>query len=402
MSILAALRSLVAAPSTPPQALPPVIVQVAEPDPGPALAGLEPDVPRGLSVAAGYAWRISLLVAFTAGMLWFLAYFSAVTIPVVMAILLTAALSPLAGVLVRWKLPPLLAAAICLLLMITVLGAVMTFVGAQVINESPELIGMFGAGFQQLLDWLRTLPYMAEASTNVGQWSDQVLRWLQAQAAGLAAGAASAGVAVGNFMMGLLTVLITTLFFLADGRRMFRGTVNVFVPSHYREQTDRAGRAGWMSLVAYMRAAVIVAFADAAGVAVAAMLLGVPLVAALFALTFFLAFIPIVGAVVAGAVAVLLALISHGWVSGLIMLGAVILVMQLETNILEPIVMGSAVNLHALAVILGITVGAVLGGVVGALLAIPTLAFGVAFVKSLRAESATADPHSDDALQSAP
>lgn len=386
MSIFAALGRLVSGPSTPP-ALPPVVVQVAEPDPGPPRADLEPDVPRGLTVAAGYAWRIAVLVVFAAGALWLLGYFSAVTVPVVLAILLTAALSPLAGILVRWNLPPLLAAGLCVLLLLALLIGVFTFVGAQVVNESPELVEMFGRGVQQLIAWLQTLPYMEEVSKNIDQWSDQVLRWLQAQAAGLAAGAASMGVAVGNFMMGLLTVLITTLFFLADGRKIFRGTVSVFVPGHYRGQADRAERAGWVSLVAYMRAAVIVAFADAAGVALAAMLLGVPLVAALFALTFFLAFIPIVGAVVAGAVAVLLALISHGWVSGLIMLGAVILVMQLETNILQPLVMGSAVNLHALAVILGITVGAVLGGVVGALLAIPTLAFGVAFVKSLRAES---------------
>ena len=156
------------------------------------------------------------------------------------------------------------------------------------------------------------------------------------------------------------------------------------MPRQYRASVDHAALRGWTSLVAYMRSAVIVAAVDAAGVALAALLLQVPLVAALFALTFFLSFIPIVGATVAGAVAVVLALVSHGWVQALIMLGAVILVMQLESTFLQPLVMGKAVDLHPLAVLLGITAGAIVSGILGALLAIPVLAFGVAFLRALR------------------
>ena len=162
------------------------------------------------------------------------------------------------------------------------------------------------------------------------------------------------------------------------------GAVDTLMPRPYRAKVDLAALRGWTSLVAYMRSAVIVAAVDAAGVALAALLLRVPLVAALFALTFFLSFIPIVGATVAGAVAVVLALVTHGWVSALIMLGAVVLVMQLESTFLQPLVMGKAVNLHPLAVLLGITAGAIISGILGALLAIPVLAFGVAFVRALR------------------
>ena len=171
---------------------------------------------------------------------------------------------------------------------------------------------------------------------------------------------------------------------------IFTNTVNVVVPSHYRDKVDRAALRGWTSLVAYMRSAVIVAAVDAAGVALAAFLLGVPLVGALFALTFFLSFIPIVGAVLAGSVAVALALVTHGWVQALIMLGAVIVVMQTEGNVLQPLVMGKAVNVHPLAVLVGITAGAIVSGILGALLAIPVLAFMVAFVTSLR--------HPEDAI----
>ena len=355
-------------------------------------ASLEPDIPRGLTVAAGYAWRLMLLAVFAAALLWAFGYFSAVTIPVVIAILLTAMLTPIKRGLMRVGIGPMGASALSVLLMIVFVASIFTFVGSQVAQEGPQLVDMFSSGIQGLMAWLRELPYAVNQSA-LDTWVQQGLDWLRGQASFLASGLASAGIAFGNFAMGLLTCLIVLLFLLGQGRTIFAATIGVLVPRHYRAQVDAAGLRGWTSLVAYMRAAVIVALADALGVAAAAMILGVPLVAALFALTFFLAFIPILGAVTAGAVAVLLALVSHGPVSGLIMLVAVILVMQLETNLLQPLVMGKAVNLHALSVILGITVGGVLGGVLGALLAIPTLAFTVAFVSSLRQHEAEALPN---------
>ncbi len=364
-----------------PQAVPAAVAATAS---GPRQpAGLEPEIPRGLSVAAGYAWRLMLLAVFAVALLWTFGYFSAVTIPVVIAILLTAMLTPIKRMLVRAGVPAMGAAALSVLLMIVFVAGIFVFVGNQVAHEGPQLVEMFSTGVQSLMTWLRELPYAVNQSA-LDTWVQQGLDWLRSQATFLASGLASAGIAFGNFAMGLLTCLITTLFLLGQGRTLFTKTIGLLVPGHYRTQADAASLRGWTSLVAYMRAAVIVALADALGVAAAAMILGVPLVAALFALTFFLAFIPILGAVTAGAVAVLLALISHGWVSALIMLAAVIVVMQLETNLLQPLVMGKAVNLHALSVILGITVGGVLGGILGALLAIPTLAFTVAFVTSLR------------------
>ena len=141
-----------------------------------------------------------------------------------------------------------------------------------------------------------------------------------------------------------------------------------------------------------MRAQVIVAAVDAVGIAVSAFFLGLPLVSALFALTFFTSFIPVVGAVLAGTVAVALALVTKGWVAALIMLAATIVVMQAEGNLLAPLLLGKAVNLHPLAVLLGLIVGATLGGIVGALLAIPALAFLVAFTKALRSDTEILPP----------
>ncbi len=380
MSIIPALRRLLGpAPATPVE---PVIVQVPVPAED-RRADLEPDIPRGLTVAAGYAWRLGLLGVGVWALFQVLAYFSQLTVPLGIAILLAAALYPLVSLLRKWGWPPALAANVALLLLVVVVIGLLAFVGQQVVAEWPELLEQSRAGFQALVAWLGTLPFgIDEARLN--DWIAQGTAWLQTQASVLASTAASVGAAFGNFFAGLATALVAAFFFAYQGRRIFAGSVEVLVPRLYRASVDQAALRGWTSLVAYMRSAVIVAAVDAAGVALAAFLLQVPLVAALFALTFFLSFIPIVGATVAGAVAVVLALVTHGWVSALIMLGAVVLVMQLESTFLQPLVMGKAVDLHPLAVLLGITAGAIVSGILGALLAIPVLAFGVAFVRALR------------------
>ncbi len=380
MSIIPALRRLLGpAPATPVE---PVIVQVPVPAED-RRADLEPDIPRGLTVAAGYAWRLGLLGVGVWALFQVLAYFSQLTVPLGIAILLAAALYPLVSLLRKWGWPPALAAIVALLFLVVVVIGLLAFVGQQVVAEWPELLEQSRAGFQALVAWLGTLPFgIDEARLN--DWIAQGTAWLQTQASVLASTAASVGAAFGNFFAGLATALVAAFFFAYQGRRIFAGSVEVLVPRHYRASVDQAALRGWASLVAYMRSAVIVAAVDAAGVALAAFLLQVPLVAALFALTFFLSFIPIVGATVAGAVAVVLALVTHGWVSALIMLGAVVLVMQLESTFLQPLVMGKAVDLHPLAVLLGITAGAIVSGILGALLAIPVLAFGVAFVRALR------------------
>ncbi|GAA4888607.1 hypothetical protein GCM10025789_01110 [Tessaracoccus lubricantis] len=381
MSLIPALRRLLA--PQPPAPAEPVVVHVPVPAED-RRAGLEPDIPRGLTVAAGYAWRLLLLGVAVVALFYALAYFSAISVPVALAVLLTAMLHPLVQLLRRWGWPAALVSIASLLLLILVVAGLLTFVGTQVAAEFPALLEQSKEGFQALVDWLGTLPFGIDQA-RLNEWIAAGSAWLQGQASIIAGAAASVGGAFGNFFAGLATALVATFFFAYQGRRIFTGTVGVLVPRHYRTQVDTAAQRGWTSLVAYMRSAVIVAAVDAAGVSLAAMLLQVPLVAALFALTFFLSFIPIVGATVAGAVAVMLALVSHGWVTALIMLGAVILVMQLESTFLQPLVMGKAVDLHPLAVLLGLTAGAVISGILGALLAIPVLAFGVAFLRSLRA-----------------
>lgn len=400
MSLIPSLRRLFAPePAAPAPAPAPVVVEVPVPvDDG--RASLEPDVPRGLTVAAGYAWRLGILGVAGFALFQVLAYFSQITVPVGLALLLTAMLYPLVRILRRLSWPPVLIAISVLLFLVVVVVGLLTFVGTQVAAEWPELLEQSKEGFQALVNWLGTLPFGIDQA-RLNEWIAQGSAWLQTQASTLAGAAATVGSAFGNFFAGLATALMATFFFAYQGRRIFTGGVEVLVPRQYRAPVDRAALSGWNSLVAYMRSAVIVAAVDAAGVALAAMLLRVPLVAALFALTFFLSFIPIVGATVAGAVAVVLALVTHGWVSALIMLGAVILVMQLESTFLQPLVMGKAVNLHPLAVLLGLTAGAIVSGILGALVAIPILAFSVAFIRALRNPAEAADENAEPSLEEA-
>lgn len=381
MPLIPALRRLLRVEDHPAE---PIIIQVpvAAP-PIETRASLEPDIPRSVTVAAGYAWRLLFIGAAVVAVFQVLAYFSQLTVPLGIAVLLTAMLYPLTSLLKTWKWPPALAAIVSLLLLMVVVLGLLGFVGQQVASEWPDLLEQSRDGFQALVAWLGTLPFGID-DTRLNEWIAQGTAWLQGQASALAGAAASLGAAFGGFFAGLATALVATFFFAYQGRRIFSGTVEVLMPRPYKAPVDRAALRGWTSLVAYMRSAVIVALVDAVGVALAALVLQVPLVAALFALTFFLSFIPIVGATVAGAVAVVLALVTHGWVTALIMLAAVIAVMQIESTFLQPLVMGSAVDLHPLAVLLGITAGAIISGILGALVAIPVLAFGVAFVRALR------------------
>jgi predicted PurR-regulated permease PerM len=279
------------------------------------------------------------------------------------------------------KWPPVLAAIGCLLATALVIGGVFAAIGAQVARELPELIDQSVVAFGTVLDWLATGPLQID-QVQLNGYLQQVTAWIGDSRAQLAGFVASAGVGVGHFIAGLAIALIATFFFLASGRQLWSSAVTL-VPRHYQVATERASGRGWGSLVAYMRAQVLVALVDATGILIGALALQLPLAWALFALTFITAFVPVIGAVLAGTVACALALVTHGPVSALIMLGITVAVMEAEGHFLQPILLGRAVSLHPLAVLIGLAVGATLAGIVGALLVIPVLAFSVAFIRGL-------------------
>lgn len=340
-----------------------------------------PRVPQGLITASEWGWRTLIVVAVLGIVWWLLTYFSGVSVPVAVAMLLTALLAPAYNRMRSWNWPRALAAAVALAMMAIVIVAVFVLVGTTVAKQWPQLFQEAATGVTAFVSWLATGPLQI-SQTELNTYLTQLSNWVSSSMAELASLAAKASVGVGHFLAGTAIALIATFFFLASGDKIWSAVLRL-VPRHYQRATDRAAGLGWESLVAYMRAQVLVALVDAAGITVGALVLQLPMAGALFALTFVAAFVPIVGAVLAGTVAVALALVTHGPVSALIMLAITVVVMETEGHFLQPILLGRAVSLHPLVVLLGLAVGATVAGIVGALLVVPVLAFFAAFIRGL-------------------
>jgi putative heme transporter len=345
---------------------------------GPGSTSVEPsdddEVPRGLRVAAAWTWRVLLLVIAGALVLWIIAQLSLVVIPLTIALLLSALLSPAVGALTRLRMPRSLATAIVLVGGLAALAGTLTLVVNQFVDGAPELARKATDGINQIQEILQrgTGPFrisreqLQEINTTVTGWfTDGQGTW--------AAGAISTASTVGHFLTGLFLVLFTTFFFLRDGRRISRFLFGL-LPRKVRTPLFSAANASWSTLVSYVRATVLVAFIDAIGIGLALVILDVQFAFALAALVFLASFIPIVGATFSGAVAVLVAFVDRGPVVALILLAAVIAVQQLEGHVLQPLIMGRAVAIHPLAVIVAIAVGSVLAGIVGALVSVPIVA----------------------------
>jgi putative heme transporter len=351
-------------------------------------------VPRGLHVAAAWSWRVILVIILLSGIVWLVRYLSEVLIPVAVAILLTALMLPVANALRKGRggLPRALATAITVLGAVAAIVGVLIVIGGQIAGQGPELSANVVNGFNKLSDWLSNGPltnwlrngplHISASWLDSSTWVSKITDFLKASGSTIAAYAAELGAGVGHFLAGLAIALFSLFYFIYDGRGIFTFVLKFF-PRASRDRVDQAALRGWRSLSSYVRATILVALADSIGVLIVALILGVPVAPALAALVFLGAFVPIVGALVSGFVAVLVALVALGWVQALIMLGGVILVMQVEGHVLQPFLLGRAVKLHPLAVLISIAIGIIAGGIVGALLAVPLLAFTKSFVVSL-------------------
>ncbi|MBA3527994.1 MAG: AI-2E family transporter [Propionibacteriaceae bacterium] len=340
-------------------------------------------VPRGLQIAASWAWRVLLLGALVYGFGFVVERFTEVLIPLAVATLLAALLYPVANQLHRWGLPKALSSLISVLGGLLLISGALTLIGTQIAGQASDLSGNVVRGFDTLVDALRNSPLPINPSWfQLDQLRPRIQDFLVSSQSTITAYAAAISSQVGRFLAGFAITLFALFYFLYDGRAIFAFLLD-FVPRAARHQVDTAAYKGWVSLSHFVRATILVALADAIGVLIAALIIGVPLAPALAALVFIGAFVPIVGALVSGFVAVVVALVALGWVQALFMLAAIIVVMQVEGHLLQPFLLGRAVKLHPLAVLLGIAVGIILGGIVGALMSIPILAFAKAFVQNL-------------------
>jgi predicted PurR-regulated permease PerM len=343
------------------------------------------DIPYGVRIAAAWAWRIGLLLAVAGALVWLLGKVSFLIIPVMVAALLAGLLYPVVAWLRKVGLPNGAAVAITVLGFIGLIAGSLALVGRQLVSGFGALWQEALTGIQTIQTWLAEGPLHLTAA-QIDRYIADATAALQNNSSSILSGALSFGSTAGHFAAGLILALFILIFFLLEGERIWGFLVRL-LPRQARAAADGAGRRGWTSMVSYTRIQMFVAFVDAVGIGIGAAVIGVPLALPLSVLVFIGSFIPVVGALVTGAIAVLLALVANGPVNALIMLGIVLLVQQLESHILQPLVMGKAVALHPVAVILSVAAGSYLAGIPGALFAVPLLAVANSAIRYIAART---------------
>ena len=357
---------------------PPPFTPPAEPEEAPIVRHVstssrdDADVPQGLRIAAAWSWRLIVIGIVTWALIRIISRTEIVIIPLTIALLLSALLAPAVGWLLRARFPRSLATALVLVGGVVAVIGTLTLVVNEFIKGVPELSESTSQGIRQIQDWLKTGP-LHLSDKELDRYINEAQQWVNDNTQSLTSGAISTATTLFELLTGAFLVLFSTFFFLRDGRRIWRFLVRL-LPVNARWRVDDAGQAAWATLVAYVRATVLVAFIDALGIGIFLVIFKVPFAFPLAALIFLSSFIPIVGATLSGAVAVLIALVDRGWVIALTILGVVIVVQQVEGHVLQPLIMGRAVAIHPLAVIVAIAAGVVLAGIVGALVAVPLIA----------------------------
>ncbi len=337
----------------------------------------DPLLPRWLRRTVAYsgaALIVGALAWFTVIVVLRLAL---VTFSVAAALLLAALLAPLATRLCRLGLPSALAALASIVVLLGFPVGVVLLLYRRASQRVDDIGTTVTAGIDDVRTWLITGPLSLDPA-QVGGLRNSIVGYLEQAMPSALAGATTALRLLGAIVLAIFTVF----FLLKDGPGMWRWVLR-WAPPARRPRIDAAGKHAWSTLTGYVRGTVVIALADATSIGAALLLLGVPLWLSLALLTFLGAFVPLLGATVAGAAAVLVTLVTNGGTDALIMLIVVLAVQQIEGNLLQPLVMGKAVNLHPLAILTAVTCGALLLGIPGAVIAVPVVAVAYQVVKYL-------------------
>lgn len=325
-----------------------------------------------MRIAGDWSWRILALSGVIALFIFLIIQLQLIVIPLMIAVLLAALLVPLVSFLQRHRWPKGLAVAVAELGLIAVVSGLVYLVVTQIRSGFPELQTQSVAAFNNFTAFLAAPPFNI-SQAQINDFVDQAISALGQDNGIIVSGALSVGSTAGHVLAGIVLALFSTLFMLIDGTGIWNWVVRLF-PRRARPAVDGSGKAGWVTLTTFVRVQIFVAAIDAVGIGLFAFFLQLPLVVPIAVAVFLGSFIPVVGAVLTGAVAVFIALIYNGPVAALIMLGGVLLVQQVEGHVLQPLVMGSAVKVHPLAVVLGVGAGGFLAGIPGALFAVPVVA----------------------------
>lgn len=330
------------------------------------------DVPRWLRTGAGYSWRLLLLAAVLYLFGRILGHLYIVVVPCTAALLLTALLEPLAERLRKHGWGPMASTWTALLAAIIVVAGLGVLITNRVQAEYPSLVIQVRHTSVQVEAWLAGPPFHLHTA-NVESIFDNVTRYLSQHRSAVEGTVVTGGRIVAEALAGLVLMFFVTFFLMKDGERIWRWLTSPFRPAN-RERLDRAGHAAWKAIVYYIRGTVVVAAIHAIVMAITLTVIGAPLAAPLALLMFVGAFIPIVGALVAGALAVLVVLAAKGLLYALIVVVVLVVMNQIESHVLQPQVVGKMLHLHPLAVILVLAVGGVVAGIFGAMIAVPLTA----------------------------
>ena len=332
------------------------------------------EIPIGMRRAAAWSWRLLIVVAAVALLLWGLGHVMSLVVPVLVAVLFTALLTPIVSLLTsRTGMGRGLASGIALIGLIVVVIGMFVLAGQQFVTESGQIQQQAVKGFDQLSRFATQTLHIDQPTIMKAQ--KQVIEKLQANSESIAMGALTGVETVGRSVTGILVCLFTLFFLLKDGGAIWRWIVGM-LPMPARIPVHESFRRGWKALSAYVRTQILVALINGTGIGLGTAFLGLGSYAVpVFMIVFLFSFIPLLGAVVSGIIAALIVLVLKGWIMALVMVGIVILVHFIEADILHPFMMGRAVSLHPLGVFLSVALGAEAAGIAGALFAVPLASF---------------------------
>ncbi len=342
-------------------------------------------VPRPLKVGAAWSWRILLVLGLVALVIFLFVVFREIFIPFLVAILLASLLWPFSNWLQGHRWPKWAAIAVSFLGAILLVAAIVTLIVWQVRGGFDAIRVRTLQAADDFSTWFAGPPF----NTDLGDLPKRVAEWWETfqQEAGFWDKVASVGSTVEHIGVGLVLALFATLFLLIDGPGIWHWFTRLF-PQRSRAAIDAAAERGWHTLTAFTRVQIFVAAVDAVGIGVGAWILGLftggfPLVIPIALAVFLGSFIPIIGALVTGAFACIVALVYLGFWPAIIMLAIVLVVHETEAHVLQPLVMGSAIKIHPLAVVFAVAAGTLIAGIAGAVFAVPLVAVTNVVIRTL-------------------
>ena len=357
-------------------------------------------VPTSLQLAAEWSWRLLLIVGAGAVILFLLAQVSFLVVPLMVAVLLAALAAPLNLLLLRWKFPRWLATLTTVVLFLGFISTLMWLVVNEVMRGWAQVLDRTRVAYDDLVLYLLDSPLQL-SEADLRQWFNDVSGELELNSSWILNGALSFSSSIGSWLVGLGIAIFGLIFFIHDGNRIWAWLVGLF-PRGARPAVYGSGKAGWGTLLSFVRIQVLVALINAVGIGAGAFFLDLPLVLPIAVAVFLGSFVPFIGAAVTGAFAVLVALVFEGPTVALIMLVIVFVVQQIEGQIVQPLIMGAAVAVHPLAVVLVVSAGGYLAGIPGTLFAVPLAAFSNVVIRYIASGEWRTDPVAKDAGKIAP